>query len=86
MHGTRVQHNPKSSSCQGASRRSDGYAWKTAGNTPGDLSGAPKGEGEPQGELNSGQKSVEGKVGVQSGKASEALQCRKAEKLIGQAA
>ena len=62
VHGTRVQHNPKSSSCQGASRRSDGYAWKTAGNTPGDLSGAPEGEGKPQGELNSGQKSAEGVV------------------------
>ena len=69
----------------GASRRSDGYAWKTAGNTTGDLSGAPEGGGKPQGELNSGQKSAEGKVGVQSGKASEALQCRKAEKRIGQA-
>jgi len=58
----RVQHNPKSSNCQGASRRSDGYAWKTAGNTPGDLSGAPQGEGKSQGEPISGQKSAEGIV------------------------
>ena len=69
----------------GASRRFDGYAWKTAGNTPGDPSGAPKGEGKPQGAPNTGRKSAEGIVGVQSGKASEALQGRKAEKLIGQA-
>jgi hypothetical protein len=66
MHGTRVQHNPKSSSCQGASRRSGGYAWKTAGNTPGDLPGAPEGEGKPQGELNNGQKSAEGVVVVET--------------------
>jgi hypothetical protein len=44
MHGTRVQHNPKSSSCLDASRRSDGYAWKTAGNTPGDPPDAPQGK------------------------------------------
>lgn len=46
----------------GASRRSDGYALKTAGNTPGDLPGAPEGEGKLQGELNIGQKSAEGIV------------------------
>ena len=66
MHGTRVQHNPKSSNCQGASRRSDGHALKTAGITPGGLSGAPQGEDEPQGELIIGQKSAEGVVVVET--------------------
>jgi hypothetical protein len=62
MRGTRVQHNPKSSSCLNASRRSDGYAWKTAGNTPGDPPDAPQGEGNPQGTLNGRRKSAEGIV------------------------
>ncbi len=64
MHGTRVQHNPKSSSCQGASRRSDGYAWKTAGNTPGDPPGAPQGEGKPQGKAEQRVESNKGAPGV----------------------
>lgn len=32
---TRVQHNPKSHSCQDASRRSNGYVLKTTGKYPG---------------------------------------------------
>ena len=62
MRGTRVQHNPKSSNCQSALRRSDGHAWKTAGNTPGDPPDAPQGEDKPQGESDIRWKSAEGIV------------------------
>ena len=62
-----------------ASRRSDGYAWKATGNTPGDPPDAPQGEGGPQGQPKGRRKSAEGVVGAQSGEASEALQGRKAE-------
>ena len=45
-----------------AFRRSDGYAWKATGNTPGDPPDAPQGESQPQGRLNGRRKSAEGIV------------------------
>ena len=39
----------------------------------------------PEGGLTAGQKSAEGILGYDVGKASEALRCRKAEQWIGQA-
>ena len=44
------------------SRRSDGYARKTAGMTPGDPPDAPQGEDKPQGKLIGRRKSAEGIV------------------------
>ena len=52
---------------------------EAAGNTPGDPPDTPQGEGGPQGPPTGRRKSAEGVAGAQSGKASEALQCRKAE-------
>lgn len=62
--------------------KSPAYAPKAIGPTPGGLPGLSRqetrlGEGRP--EPNDRQESAEGKVGGSSGKASEALQSRKAE-------
>ena len=61
-------------------RRSGDCAWKAAGITPGDLSCvAATRLREPRGDLTAGQKSAEGIVGYDVGRASEALKNRKVE-------
>jgi hypothetical protein len=76
----------KSISIKGAKRRSGGCAPKAIELTPGDLSRvAARRLRWPRGRLTAWQKSAEGIVGQAVGKASEALQRRKAEQQIGRA-
>ena len=76
----------KSISIKGAKRRSGGCAPKAIELTPGDLLRVAHGRLRgPRGRLTAGQKSAEGIVGQAVGKASEALQGRKAEQQIGRA-
>jgi hypothetical protein len=77
---TSGQLTAKSVSIKGAKRRSDDCAWKAAEITPGDLSCVVATRlREPGGDLTAGQKSAEGIVGHDVGKASEALRNRKVE-------
>ena len=70
----------KSISIKSGKRRSDGYAQKAAGITPGDLFCVVGTRlRKPRGDLTAGQKSAEGVVGHVVGKASEALRNRKVE-------
>jgi len=76
----------KSISIKGAKRRSGGCAPKANELTPGDLPRVASGRlRRPRGRLTAEQKSAEGVVGQAVGKASEALQRRKAEQQIGRA-
>src|SRR5437588_12758826 len=76
----------KSISINGAKRRSGGCAPKAIELTPGDLPRvAPRRLRRPRGPLTAVQKSADGIVGQAVGKASEALQSRKAEQQIGRA-
>ena len=76
----------KSISIKDAKRRSGGCAPKAIELTPGGLRRvAHRRLRRPQGRLTAEQKSAEGIVGPGVGKASEALQGRKAEQQIGQA-
>src|ERR1700731_3834338 len=76
----------KSISIKGAKRRSGGCAPKAIELTPGDLSvSPPRRLRGSRGRLTAGQKSAEGVIGQAVGKASEALQGRKAEQQIGRA-
>src|SRR5580704_8042398 len=71
-------------SINGARRRSGGCAPKAIELTPGDLPRVVSGRlSRPRGRLTAGQKSADGIVGHDVGKASEALQSRKAEQQIG---
>jgi hypothetical protein len=83
---TSGQRIAKSISINGARRRSGGCAPKAIELTPGDLPCVVSGRlNRPRGRLTAEQKSAEGVVGQAVGKASEALQRRKAEQQIGQA-
>jgi hypothetical protein len=62
MRGTRVQHNPKSSSYQTHDVDPTVTRGKQSGITPGDPPDAPQGGGEPQGEPEGRRKSAEGIV------------------------
>src|SRR5438270_13865376 len=76
----------KSISINGAKHRSGGCAPKAIELTPGDLPRVVSGRlSRPRGRLTAGQKSADGIVGHDVGKASEALQSRKAEQQIGRA-
>ena len=69
-----------------AKRRFGNCARKATELTPGGLRRVPSSElGKPRGDPTAAQKSAEGIVGQAVGKASEALQCRKAEQQIGRA-
>jgi len=83
---TSGQRIAKSISIKGAKRRSGGCAPKAIELTPGDLPRvASRRLRRSRGRLTAGQKSAEGILGKAVGKASEALQGRKAEQQIGQA-
>ena len=83
---TSGQRIAKSISINGARRRSGGCAPKAIELTPGDLPRVVSGRlSRPRGRLTAGQKSADGIVGHDVGKASEALQSRKAEQQIGRA-
>src|SRR5438874_13617899 len=83
---TSGQRIAKSISINGARRRSGGCAPKAIELTPGDLPRVVSGRlSRPRGRLIAGQKSADGIVGHDVGKASEALQSRKAEQQIGRA-
>jgi hypothetical protein len=83
---TSGQRIAKSISIKGARRRSGGCAPKAIELTPGDLPRvASRRLRRSRGRLTAGQKSAEGVLGQAAGKASEALQGRKAEQQIGQA-
>ena len=83
---TSGQRIAKSISIKGAKRRSGGCALKAIELTPGDLSRvAARRLRRPKDRLTARQKSAEGIVGQAVGKASEALQGRKAEQQIGRA-
>ena len=76
----------KSISIKDQGCRSDRGAGKAIELTWGGLRRVPISElGEPRGDPTAAQKSAEGIVGQAVGKASEALQCRKAEQQIGRA-
>jgi hypothetical protein len=76
----------KSISIKGAKRRSGGCAPKAIELTPGDLLRVvPKATEGAERPPDRGQKSAEGVIGQAVGKASEALQGRKAEQQIGRA-
>ena len=82
----KLQCIAKSISIKGAKRRSGGCAPKAIELTPGDLPRVAFGRlRRPRGRLTAGQKSAEGVLGQAVGKASEALQGRKAEQQIGRA-
>src|SRR5882724_7733965 len=70
---TSGQLTAKSISIKGAKRRSGGCAWKAVELTPGDLSCVRNGLRLSRGSLTAGQKSAEGVLGHDVGKASEAL-------------
>jgi len=70
---TSGQLTAKSVSIKGAKRRSGGCAWKAVELTPGDLSCVRNGLRLSRGSLTAGQKSAEGVLGHDVGKASEAL-------------
>jgi hypothetical protein len=70
---TSGQLTAKSISIKGAKRRSGGRAWKAVELTPGDLSCVRNGLRLSRGSLTTGQKSAEGVLGHDVGKASEAL-------------
>src|SRR6266853_5194075 len=76
---TSGQLTAKSVSIKGAKRRSGDCAWKAVELTPGDLSCVRDGLRLSRGSLTAGQKSAEGVVGYDVGKASEALRNRKVE-------
>src|SRR6266851_9892039 len=76
---TSGQLTAKSVSIKGAKRRSGGRAWKAVELTPGDLSCVRNGLRLSRGSLTAGQKSAEGVLGHDVGKASEALRNRKVE-------
>jgi len=83
---TSGQRIAKSISINGTKRRSGGCALKAIELTPGDLPRVVSGRlSRPRGRLTAGQKSAEGILGQAVGKASEALQSRKAEQQIGRA-
>src|SRR5215469_5964207 len=83
---TSGQRIAKSISIKGAKRRSGGCAPKAIELTPGDLSRvAARRLSRSKGRMTARQKSAEGIVGPVVGKASEALQGRKAEQQIGRA-
>ena len=83
---TSGQRIAKSISINDAKRRSGGCAPKAIELTPGDLPRVASGRlRRSRGRLTAGQKSAEGVLGQAVGKASEALQGRKAEQQIGQA-
>src|SRR5271157_3098826 len=83
---TSGQRIAKSISIKGAKRRSGGCAPKAVELTPGDLSRvAARRLRRPKDPLTARQKSAEGIAGQAVGKASEALQGRKAEQQIGRA-
>src|SRR5438132_10577089 len=83
---TSGQRIAKSISIKGAKRRSGGCAPKAIELTPGDLPRVASWRlRRSRGRLTAGQKSAEGIVGQAVGKASEALQSRKAEQQIGRA-
>ena len=74
----------KSISIKDQGCRSDRGAGKAIELTWGGLRRVPSSElGKPRGDPTAAQKSAEGIVGQAVGKASEALQCRKAEQQIG---
>jgi hypothetical protein len=74
----------KSISINGQGCRSGRRAGKAIELTWGDLRRVPRSElREPRGDLTAAQKSAEGVLGRDVGKASEALQGRKAEQQIG---
>ena len=76
----------KSISIKDQGCRSDRGAGKAIELTWGGLRRVPSSElGKPRGDPTAAQKSAEGIVGQAVGKASEALQCRKAEQQIGRA-
>jgi hypothetical protein len=76
----------KSTSIKGQGCRSGRRAAKAIELTWGGLRRVPRSElGEPRGDSTAAQESAEGKVGYVVGKASEALQGRKAEQQIGRA-
>src|ERR1035437_9904390 len=78
--GTSKLCTAKSIFIKNGKRRSGDCAWKAAGITPGDLSCvAATPLREPRGDLTAGQKSAEGIVGHDVGRASEALRNRKVE-------
>jgi len=74
---TSGQLTAKSVSIKGAKRRSGDCAWKAVELTPGDLSCVCNGLRLSRGSLTAGQKSAEGVVGYDVGKASEALRMPK---------
>ncbi len=74
---TSGQLTAKSVSIKGAKRRSGGCAWKAVELTPGDLSCVRNGLRLSRGSLTAGQKSAEGVLGHDVGKASEALRMPK---------
>src|SRR6476660_83080 len=83
---TSGQRVARSISINGAKRRSGGCALKAIELSPGDLPRVASGRlRRSRGRLTAGQKSAEGILGQAVGKASEALQGRKAEQQIGQA-
>lgn len=83
---TSGQRIAKSTSINGQGCRSGRCAGKAIELTWGGLRRVPILElGEPQGDLTAAQESAEGIVGQAVGKASEALQSRKAEQRIGRA-